>query len=240
MSIRLNFFNFLIFLEEKEEKNKTSIVDIQSDDDVIEVEFIETTKCIIGNTFVEVSGIPQNFEDEKSNLFQIDSDPLLSESEVQKRQDIEENIDKVCKAGNSPQNCKTGRGWTQLAPCYNKCYLRITENEQKNIFNTYWNEGTFHSRLDYVNHMTEIVENLSSENRHKLHIKYFLNTSEGRKDICKRCFSHILGVSLSFLKSVFEKKLCKMKRKYLSLYKTFLLITKYKTLKFNSPTLCHF
>ncbi|XP_033227576.1 uncharacterized protein LOC117179667 isoform X1 [Belonocnema kinseyi] len=100
--------------------------------------------------------------------------------------------------------------WTPVLKCPKKCHLRIKEKEQKQAFVSYWQKSTVKSRFDFLYNMTELAERSNSGNIYDA--SFYLNTEKGRRQMCRHCFSHILGEQQESLKVVLNDKLLEMER----------------------------
>ncbi|XP_033227577.1 uncharacterized protein LOC117179667 isoform X2 [Belonocnema kinseyi] len=100
--------------------------------------------------------------------------------------------------------------WTPVLKCPKKCHLRIKEKEQKQAFVSYWQKSTVKSRFDFLYNMTELAERSNSGNIYDA--SFYLNTEKGRRQMCRHCFSHILGEQQESLKVVLNDKLLEMEQ----------------------------
>lgn len=92
-----------------------------------------------------------------------------------------------------------------ITQCSFKCYLRINEHEQKQIFNDYWKDATYKSRFIFVRNMIEFPTNQAH---------FYLDTGKSRKEVCRRCFRQILGESNSMISDIVEKKFESLRGKH--------------------------
>ena len=103
----------------------------------------------------------------------------------------------------------------RLPFCKNECYLKVTEDDQKSIFNSYWSIGTFESRINFINDLTEFATSIYKyKSRSRYSTKFYLNTKQGRKFVCKSCFCLVLDVSDRFISTVLNIKWDRTKSKY--------------------------
>lgn len=97
---------------------------------------------------------------------------------------------------------KLYKGWTQLQPCRNGCFLTIKSQDQENIYNSYWQDATIHSRYHFIKASVKVNKTRSSKDVKSARRKYYHNSSIGPQRVCKRCFGLVLGETLSFVESV--------------------------------------
>ncbi|XP_033227708.1 uncharacterized protein LOC117179748 isoform X1 [Belonocnema kinseyi] len=186
------------------ENTRMELSDVESKDDVADVEMPEP---------IEVSGD----ELPKETLSVSNDDSLLFET-IRQNSKIKPELRIKGPSCNFLRDMKIGQGWKRLRPCPSACNLRLTDEDQKNLFDCYWKEATFQSRFKFLNEMLIIipVENRDTENARTARIKryntnYYLTTSQGSTKVCRSCFKIALNESDYLIDSVLEKKWCVMK-----------------------------
>ncbi|XP_043463660.1 uncharacterized protein LOC122499394 [Leptopilina heterotoma] len=107
-----------------------------------------------------------------------------------------------CPASKLLRTEKLHKGWTQLQPCRNGCFLTIKSQDQENIYNSYWQDATIHSRYYFIKASVKVNKTRSSKDVKSARRKYYHNSSIGPQRVCKRCFGLVLGETLSFVESV--------------------------------------
>lgn len=100
-----------------------------------------------------------------------------------------------------------------LNSCRNKCSEKITNENRKLLFETYWSMESFNRRLTYIGSLLTLTQpkrvrkRRESEGSCKLvTIQYNVEIDGNRIKICKSCFLKIFGESRKFLETVVHKK----------------------------------
>ena len=106
---------------------------------------------------------------------------------------------------------KLKKGFTRIHGCKHGCFLKVSANEQKRIFDFYWKEATFVSRLKFIQDNTRVSSRICSDQnkKHKnpgFKADYYLNTNEGPQQVCRNCFRIVLAEPDKFIAEVLEEK----------------------------------
>lgn len=125
---------------------------------------------------------------------------------LQKQQDRNTGKEYVNSAGKTVP----ARTWCRLPDgCKRKCSTKITCEDQKRIFNSYWAQGNYIRRLAYVKGLIVLgpVQRFRGSNK-KLRdftAKYHLQHGAAKIQVCRKCFRLALGESESFIENVVTK-----------------------------------
>lgn len=137
----------------------------------------------------------------------IDDDPFLLTTT---------DIDTLVKIDNKPKK------WMKIETCINNCHLKMSEEDQKNTFDSYWNNSTVISRYKFINEMAEVY--LPKDcvkgtpiiiGEQKYYVFFNINKGNGFKHVCRPCFRFMLGEQEPFIKTVLAQKLINFTGKFL-------------------------
>lgn len=96
--------------------------------------------------------------------------------------------------------------------CTKKCFSKISEEDRKNIFDSYYRTKSQHSKWDFITRHSEssIVQKRTTEketSRRNSSRKYFFFTGEEKEDkvyVCKTMFVNTLGISHGIIDSAYK------------------------------------
>ena len=103
--------------------------------------------------------------------------------------------------------------WTRIPPCSNNCYLKITEEEQKRILDSYWDKAKLKTKFIYD--LIEILPSKKKFRNRRWNVNYYLNTFKGYKKVCRQCFRLSLSEPDYVIKNILEQKAQEFTSKYL-------------------------
>ena len=84
------------------------------------------------------------------------------------------------------------RAFKPLNLCKNECKLNISQEEQKNVFNTYWNLGSYQQRFMYVKNLIRIRDkkrvrfNCIPIKTRRCTVEYSLLSESRNVKVCKK------------------------------------------------------
>lgn len=121
------------------------------------------------------------------------------------------------------RDVKLARGFTRIPPCKYKCFLKISKNDQRNIFESYWEGATFHSRLKFIKGMTKVSKRVCSDQidghgNPEYIADYYLRAKKGLQQVCRTCFRIALTEPDKFITEVLDEKLRESSSKCLYCY----------------------
>lgn len=146
----------------------------------------------------------------------------LPSEETQKKDDpfsLTTDIDSFAKIDSKPKK------WMKIESCINNCHLKISEQDQKNVFDSYWNNSTVASRYKFITSMSEVCLPNESQSIHgtvihigdkKYYVVFSLNTVNGNQTVCRICFRSIIGEPGQFIKAVVAQKVISFTGKFFS------------------------
>lgn len=105
------------------------------------------------------------------------------------------------------------RKFQRLNSCKKKCFENISLENQQNMFNSYWKQGTYAKRTEYIKSWITLraVERsrrrlLNSGSQSKMGKRfsavYHLSTGNHETVVCRSCFCKTLGETNSFIENV--------------------------------------
>lgn len=105
---------------------------------------------------------------------------------------------------------KRSRELHELDNCRKKCKERLPFHKRKNLFDTYWDLGSYDNRADYMAKCIEVCRKKTSKSSPKkirnVSFRYFVQSSDLTKHlICKGCFLKTFDESHRFLQTICEK-----------------------------------
>ncbi|XP_033228131.1 uncharacterized protein LOC117179975 [Belonocnema kinseyi] len=117
----------------------------------------------------------------------------------------------VSESNSSEQtDAESQTSWKRIPRCTNNCYLKVTEDDQRCIFDAYSKEITQDSRDNCINGMIEILGSCRPTSPNPLKLRctpnFYLNTSNGRQQVCIDCFCLSINETKMFVAAVVNKK----------------------------------
>lgn len=116
---------------------------------------------------------------------------------------------------------KSKKRFIRLPLCKNRCAYHVTEQDQKRIFETYWENATTFSRYKYINDMVDIIPSNRIQKAAKSYETkrflsyYYLDTQQGRIKVCISCFCTAIYEQRAFVTIALRaKKRSALKGKY--------------------------
>ena len=101
------------------------------------------------------------------------------------------------------------RSMKRLTDCKNECCKNVLYEDQCRIFKSYWEQGTYEKRVNFVSHHLELHAKKRSRGQNlknrKYTIDYYLTVESNRYRVCKTCFLSTLGETQAFIQSVSNK-----------------------------------
>lgn len=207
------------FLGNTEEGNKETHLDIKSEDQDIDVDNIKVEDATAGlnivNVFVDESETLQTSEEQSIST---NADPLGAPTTVSKREGkTEKEINDFFKSCRIT-SINARRCSCVLEQCPRNCYLKLTPDDIKRNFDSYWHNSTFSSRYKFIYEMTEIIPTRyrfikpKDPKYQQYQSIFYLSTKNGRGTVCKICFHRIIGEQDRLTDAILDVKLKEMNR----------------------------
>lgn len=148
---------------------------------------------------------------------------IESENRKTERANSPVDVNNGCSIKSIPKSSRQKRKdtisiWEPLDYCHHKCHLKLTDNEQKLIFNSYSKEcSDFISKFHFLSELIKLVptyKNPSDDSEEEYSPRFYFKTTGSYQRVCEGCFQHILGEDSSFIKAVLQNKILNIIRKY--------------------------
>ncbi|XP_033228478.1 uncharacterized protein LOC117180204 [Belonocnema kinseyi] len=201
-----------------EEENEDTHLDIKIESQDIAIDNIKVERWDSGfnivNVFVDESETLQTSEEQ---AILSNDDPLAAPTIVSKREEkTEKKINGFFKSCISIRSTQPSLCLTVLEPCPRSCYLKLTPNDMKHNFDSYWHNSTFSSRYEFIYEMTEIIPtrhrfiNRINCKYQKYQSIFYLSSKNGRVIVCKLCFLRTICEQDCLIDAILDSRLAKM------------------------------
>ncbi|XP_014225396.1 uncharacterized protein LOC106651423 isoform X2 [Trichogramma pretiosum] len=93
------------------------------------------------------------------------------------------------------------RSVKKLTSCRRKCSELITYDDQRIIFDKYYDQATYEKRFMFIKSHIEVAP----RKQERINVKYYLPLANNKTEVCKKCFTDTLGETFGFVKTVIRK-----------------------------------